>query len=72
MGPRTVGSQPALEWVVDHYQVKTEKHSGIVNGPNDWAAEHDDPNYIFDLVRRIVTVSMRTNEIAASLPSLNL
>ncbi len=67
-----VGSKSALDWVVDRYQVKPDKDSGIVNDPNDWAIEHDDPTYIFDLVRRIVTVSMRTNEIVASLPSLNL
>ena len=48
----------------------THKDSGIVNDPNDWADEHDDPSYIFDLLRRIVTVSMRTNEIVAGLPKL--
>jgi predicted helicase len=68
----TVGSKSALDWIVERYQVKTDKDSGIVNDPNDWATEHDDPTYIFDLVRRIVTVSMRTNEIVAGLPSLNL
>jgi predicted helicase len=68
----TVGSKSALDWIVERYQVKTDKDSGIVNDPNDWASEHDDPTYIFDLVRRIVTVSMRTNEIVAGLPSLNL
>jgi predicted helicase len=68
----TVGSKSALDWIVERYQVKTDKDSGIVNDPNDWAKEHDDPTYIFDLVRRIVTVSMRTNEIVAGLPSLNL
>jgi predicted helicase len=67
-----VGSKSALDWIVERYQVKTDKDSGIVNDPNDWATEHDDPTYIFDLVRRIVTVSMRTNEIVAGLPSLNL
>jgi predicted helicase len=68
----TVGARSAIDWVVQRYQVKPDKDSGIVNDPNDWAAEHDDPTYIFDLVRRIVTVSMQTNEIVASLPSLNL
>jgi predicted helicase len=67
-----LGSRSALEWIVERYKVKPEKTSGIVNDPNDWATEHDDPTYIFDLVRRIVTVSMRTNEIVAGLPSLNL
>lgn len=68
----TVGAKSALDWIVERYQVKIDKDSGIVNDPNNWATEHGDPTYIFDLVRRIVTVSMRTNEIVAGLPSLNL
>jgi predicted helicase len=65
-----IGARSAIDWVIDRYQIKTHKESGIVNDPNDWADEHDDPTYIFDLLRRIVTVSMRTNEIVAGLPKL--
>ncbi len=38
-----LGSRSALAWIVDRYQVKTDKASGIVNEPNDWCDEHDDP-----------------------------
>ena len=38
--------------------------------PNDWAKEHDQPTYIFDLLQRVVTVSMRTNEIVDGLPKM--
>ena len=65
-----LGSRSAIDWIIDRYQIKTHKESGIVNDPNDWANEHDDPTYIFDLLRRIVTVSMKTNEIVAGLPKL--
>ena len=65
-----LGSRSAIDWIIDRYQIKTHKESGIVNDPNDWADEHDDPTYIFDLLRRIVTVSMKTNEIVAGLPKL--
>jgi len=65
-----LGSKSAIDWIIDRYQVKTDKASGIVNDPNDWADEHDDQTYIFDLLRRIVTVSMKTNEIVAGLPKL--
>ena len=65
-----LGSRTAVDWIIDRYQVRTHKESGIVNDPNDWADEHNDPTYIFDLLRRIVTVSMRTNEIVAGLPKL--
>jgi predicted helicase len=66
-----LGSRSAIDWIIDRYQIRTHKESGIVNDPNDWADEHDDPTYIFDLLRRIVTVSMRTNEIVAGLPKLD-
>ena len=55
-----LGSRSALEWLIDRYQIKTDKPSGIVNDPNDWCDEHDDPRYIVDLVKRIVTVSVET------------
>ena len=48
--------------------MKTDKASGIVNDPNDWALEHDDPRYIVDLVKRVTTVSVRTMEIVKGLP----
>jgi predicted helicase len=66
-----LAGKSAIDWIIDRYQIKTHKDSGIVNDPNDWADEHDDPTYIFDLLRRIVTVSMRTNEIVAGLPKLD-
>ena len=33
-----VGPRSALAWLLDRYQVKTDKASGIVNDPNDWGA----------------------------------
>src|SRR5699024_8241706 len=38
-----LGSRSALGWILDRYQVKTDKASGITNDPNDWADEHGDP-----------------------------
>jgi len=66
-----VNGKPALEWVMERYQVTADKDSGIKNDPNDWAAEHDDPQYILNLVKRIVTVSVETVKIVKSLPALN-
>ena len=65
-----LGSRSALDWLIDRYQIKTDRASGIVNDPNDWADEHDDPRYILDLVKRVTTVSVRTVDIVASLPDL--
>ena len=63
-----VNGRSPLEWMVDRYQVKTDKATGITNDPNDYS---DDPRYILDLIGRLVTVSMRTNEIVASLSPID-
>jgi len=67
-----LGSRSAIDWILNQYQVKTHKASGIVNDPNDWATEHDKPTYIYDLLRSVVTVSMRTLDIVDELPTLDL
>ncbi|MEY6564445.1 DEAD/DEAH box helicase [Streptomyces sp. PGLac3x] len=64
-----LGARSAIEWIIDRYQVKVEKASGIVNDPNDWS---DDPRYIIDLLKRIVTVSLETMKIVDSLPALDI
>ena len=65
-----VNGKPAIEWIIERYQVTTDKDSGIVNDPNDWATEHDDPAYILNLVKRIVRVSVETVKIVNALPAL--
>ena len=65
-----VGQWTALDWIRQRYLVKTDKDSGVVNDPNDWCDEHGDPRYIIDLIKRIVTVSVKTMEIVDSLPEL--
>ena len=67
-----LGSRSAIEWIMERYQVKTDKASGIVNDPNDWCDETGDPRYILDLVKRIVTVSLETMKIVKALPALNV
>ncbi len=67
-----LGSRSAIEWILERYQVKVDKASGIRNDPNDWATEHDDPAYILNLLKRIVTVSVETVRIVKSLPPLDI
>lgn len=66
-----VNGKPAIEWVMERYQVTRDKDSGIVNDPNDWCKEHDQPRYIVDLIGRIVQVSIETMKIVSGLPALN-
>lgn len=63
-----VNGRSAIEWLIDRYQVRTDKASNIVNDPNEYS---DDPRYIVDLVKRVVTVSMETMETVHMLPPLN-
>ncbi len=65
-----VNGKPAVEWIMDQYQVYTDPESGITNDPNLWCKEHGDPLYIFNLVLRVVRVSMETVKIVSGLPSL--
>lgn len=66
-----VNGKPALEWIIERYQVTADKDSGIVNDPNDWADEHGDPAYILNLFKRLVRVSLETVRIVKSLPALD-
>jgi len=63
-----VNGKSALDWIMERYQVTTDRDSGIVNDPNDWS---EDPRYIVDLVKRIIRVSLETVRIVKSLPPLN-
>ena len=65
-----LGSRSALDWLIDRYQVRTHKASGITNDPNDWCNEVGDPRYIIDLIKRVTTVSVRTVDIMNGLPEL--
>ena len=67
-----INGKSAIEWIMDRYQVKIDKDSGIKNDPNDWGLEHNNPRYILDLILSIITVSMATNEIVKRLPKLDL
>lgn len=62
-----VNGRSAIEWLMDRYQVRTDKASGIVNDPNEYS---DDPRYIVDLVKCVVTVSMETLNVVNMLPPL--
>lgn len=74
--PRTaydyiVNGRSAIEWVMESYRVKTDKASGIVNDPNNWAKEHDDPAYILRLLLSVITVSEKTLAITSALPRIH-
>ena len=63
-----LGHRSALEWVVDQYRVKTDKRSGIENNPN----RADDEEYIVDLIRKVISVSLETVRIVERVSALDI
>jgi predicted helicase len=66
-----VNGKSAIDWIMERYQVKTDKNSGIKNDPNDWAAETGNPRYILDLLLSVINVSVKTVEIVKGLPEVD-
>lgn len=60
-----VNGRTPLEWFIDRYRITRDRHSAIVNDPNEW---FEDPRDLLAAVRRIVHVSVRTAAIVAALP----
>ena len=67
-----LGKRSALEWIVNQYKLKvdkdTKKYRGsyIVRDPNS----KEKPQYIVDLIARVITVSLETVKIIKNLPAL--
>ena len=62
-----LGARSAVAWLIDRYQVKKDKPSGIVNDPNDWCDEVGNPRYIVDLIGKVVRVAVETVRIVDEL-----
>ena len=62
-----LGARSAVAWLIDRYQVKKDKPSGIVNDPNDWCDEVGNPRYIVDLIGKVVRVAVETVRIVDGL-----
>lgn len=60
-----VNGRSAIEWIIDQYQVKTDRKSGITDDPNDYS---ENEKYIFNLLLRIINVSVQTVDLIKSLP----
>jgi len=65
-----VNGKSAIEWVMERYAVTSDKKSGITNNPNDWCTEHNDPEYIVNLLKRVVRVSVETMRLVWELPAI--
>ena len=64
-----VNGKSAIEWIMDQYRVNPDRKSGITDDPNDYS---DDPKYIFNLLLRIINVSVQTVDLINQLPKLEI
>lgn len=65
-----VNGKSAIEWIMERYAITTHKDSGITNNPNNWAAEHNNPRYILDLLLSVIHLSVETVGIVNALPKI--
>lgn len=67
-----LGPRSALDWVLDRYQIKMDKASGIVSDPNDFGASIQREDYIIDLIKRVSYVSLETVKLVSGMPALDI
>jgi predicted helicase len=59
-----VNGRSAVEWVMERYQIRTDKDSGTVSDPNAYRGG----DYVLGLLLRVIAVSVATADIVAALP----
>lgn len=62
-----INGRSAIDWIIDQYQVKTDKKSGITDDPNCYS---DDEKYIYNLLLRVINLSVQTVYLINKLPLL--
>ncbi|OUL05403.1 DEAD/DEAH box helicase [Bacillus spizizenii] len=61
-----INGKTAIGWVADQYQEKVLPNSQIKQDPNDYHQE----GYVFELILKLITVSVETIKIIDSMPSI--
>lgn len=64
-----VNGKPAIQWIMEQYQVIIDKKSGIKDDPNDYS---DNEKYILNLLLSVINVSVQTVDLINSLPALEI
>ena len=67
-----VNGKSAIEWIMERYAITQDSKSLIINDPNTWSREHNNPTYIYDLLLSVINLSVQTVDIVNSLPKLKL
>lgn len=64
-----VNGKPAINWIMEQYQVKVDKASGIIDDPNKFSK---DEHYILNLLLSVINISIQTVDLVNSLPALEI
>ncbi|MCM1139828.1 MAG: DEAD/DEAH box helicase family protein [Muribaculum sp.] len=67
-----VNGKSAIEWIIERYAISQDSKSLIINDPNAWSREHNNPSYIYDLLLSVINLSVQTVDIVSNLPKLSL
>lgn len=59
----------AIEWIMKQYRISKDNDYNIIDDPNDYS---DDPKYIFNLLLRIINVSVQTVDLINQLPKFEI
>lgn len=60
----------AVEWIMERYQIRMDKASGITSDLSDWAEEQGKPRHIFDSLLSKITAAVETVKIVGEPPGL--
>ena len=66
-----INGKSAIEWVMERYQVSIDRDSDIENDPNDYCIENKDPQYILNLLKKVINLSIQSVKIINSLPKID-
>lgn len=67
-----VNGKSAIEWILERYEIKIDKDTGIINDANDWAEEVGNPRYILDLLLSVISLSVQSVGIIENLPKVEV
>jgi predicted helicase len=60
-----LSGRSAIEWIIDRYEKKTDKSSGILQDPNAFSSS---PTYVTDLLAQVIEVSIKHVELVSKAP----
>jgi predicted helicase len=63
-----INGRSPLEWIVNQFQLTTDKDTGIVSDPNLFVSN---PTFVVDLISRAISVSTQTIAILESIPKFD-